>query len=341
MLLGVDGGSTKQIALLAREDGTIVGAGRAFGMANIYVAPLETVLQAVHAAVTSAVDGALGAAAVEPGADTVDKIASAVFSMAGCDWPEDRDELEVGLRRRWPRAVAVNDAIGALRAAVPTGPGVVVVCGTGAATGARGVDGRTWHSGFWQEAEGADELGERALVAMYRAELGVGPKTVLTERVLAALREPTVEAVLRRRSVRAPDRLRAVGRLAPLLLDAAEEGDPVAIDVVTGVGRSLGETALAAVMQVGIEAERFPLALAGGVFRHPGRLLENALVETVRDGAPGATPMRPTLEPAVGALLLAFDQAEIAVDEAVERRIRETMPGPEYFDTHPESRRAD
>jgi N-acetylglucosamine kinase-like BadF-type ATPase len=337
ILLGVDGGSTKTIALLARVDGTVVGAGRAFGMANIYVATLERVVGVLEAAVDAAVAAAGGPRQI---ADVGARVATgpAVFSLAGCDWPEDRDELLGALRRRWPTAEVVNDAIGALRAAVPDGPGVVVVCGTGAASGARGRDGRTWHSGFWQEAQGSDQLGDRALAAIYRAELGVGPPTTLTERVLAALGEPTVEAVLRRRTVRAAGRLRTAGALAPLLLDAAEEGDPVAAGIVSDHGRALGETALAAAMRVGIQAERFPLALTGGVFRHPGRTLESAIVEVVQTGAPGAAPTRSTLEPAIGALLLAFDQAGVPVDRQIERRIRDTAPGSEFFDTHPDAR---
>ena len=79
--------------------------------------------------------------------------------------------LQEGGRGYGQRIVIVNDAMGALRAGSPDGTGVVVACGTGAAVGARHPDGRIWHSSFWQEVQGADELSLSALRAVYRAEL--------------------------------------------------------------------------------------------------------------------------------------------------------------------------
>jgi N-acetylglucosamine kinase-like BadF-type ATPase len=157
----------------------------------------------------------------------------------------------------------------------------------------------------------------------------------LTGAILAALGEPSVEQVLHRRTMRGPGRLRSPEGLAPVLLDVAEAGDPVAREIVIGHGRSLGRTALAAAKRVGIEHEAFPLALTGGVLRHPGRLLEAAIVDEVRSGAPRVHPTRPTLEPAVGALLLAFDEARIRVDERIAERILQTLPPADTFDTHP------
>jgi hypothetical protein len=97
----------------------------------------------------------------------------------------------------------------------------------------------------------------------------------------------------------------------------------------------LGATALAAARRVGIDDDVFALALAGGVFRHPGRLLAQSAVEAVERGGGRIELVRPDLEPAVGALLLAFDRAGIAVDAAVEARLRATLPPAHLYDTHP------
>jgi N-acetylglucosamine kinase-like BadF-type ATPase len=324
LLLGVDGGNTKTVALAARPDGTIIGAGRATGSADIHAAPVETALGVIDAAIADALGSKAPAA-----------IRSAAFSLAGADWPEDIELLGAMLGTRWPDAVVVNDAIGALRAAIPDGPGVVVVCGTGAATGARGPDGRTWHSSFWQEPQGARELGEQALLAVYRAELGIDPPTGLRSAVLAALGEPEVEAVLRRRTTRGPDRFRDPAVLAAVLLDTAESGDATARRIVVDHGRALGDYAVVAARRVGIADGAFPLALAGGVFRHPGTLMERAVGDSV--AAHGFMPslLRPSLEPAAGALLLAFDAAGVAVTADVEERLRESLPPVALFDTHP------
>jgi N-acetylglucosamine kinase-like BadF-type ATPase len=340
LVLGVDGGNTKTIALAATTDGTVVGAARALGGSDIYAVGVDAAI----ASIDRLADEALRAARSGPGADpgggsaaAPATPAAAAFSLAGADWSEDIAVLRERLAARWPEPLVVNDAIGALRAAVPHGPGVVVVCGTGAATGARGADGRTWHSSFWQEPQGAYELGVRALHAVFRAELRIDPPTALRAAVLEALGERDVEAVLHRTTRReGRDRQLAAG-LAPVLLDVAEGGDPVAIAIVRAQGVSLGQTALAAARQVGIERLPFALALAGGVLRHAGAALRETIVATVLADAPQASVVRPPVEPAAGALLLAFDRAGVEVTEAVEARLRATLPPADLFDTHPAS----
>jgi N-acetylglucosamine kinase-like BadF-type ATPase len=254
--------------------------------------------------------------------------------MAGADWPEDFDELRALLGTRWPDPVVVNDAIGALRAAIPEDPGVIVVGGTGVATGARGPDGALWHSSFWQERQGAHELGVAALHAVYRSELGIDPPTALTALVLEALDAPDAESVLHRQSRRGPGRWSGARTLAPILLDAAEEGDAAAVAIVDAHGRALGLMAAAAARRVGIEdGAPFELALAGGLFRHAGARLRDAVVAATCERAPGVRLVRPELEPAVGALLLAFDAAGLATDEAVLARMRATLPDAALYDT--------
>lgn len=337
LVLGVDGGNTKTIALAATTDGTVVGAARALGGSDIYAVGVDAAIASIDRLADEALRAARSGPGADPGGGSAAAPAAAAFSLAGADWPEDIAVLRERLAARWPEPLVVNDAIGALRAAVPHGPGVVVVCGTGAATGARGADGRTWHSSFWQEPQGAYELGVRALHAVFRAELRIDPPTALRAAVLEALGERDVEAVLHRTTRReGRDRQLAAG-LAPVLLDVAEGGDPVAIAIVRAQGVSLGQTALAAARQVGIERLPFALALAGGVLRHAGAALRETIVATVLADAPQASVVRPTVEPAAGALLLAFDRAGVEVTEAVEARLRATLPPADLFDTHPAS----
>src|SRR5947199_47 len=78
-----------------------------------------------------------------------------------------------------------NEAVGVLHAGSSDNTGVSVVCGTGAVTGARAPDGRTWHSSMWQDqVQGGAQLGQKTLNAVYRAELGIELPTTLTQRVL-------------------------------------------------------------------------------------------------------------------------------------------------------------
>jgi N-acetylglucosamine kinase-like BadF-type ATPase len=327
LLLGIDGGNTKTIALLATPGGTVVGTGRIDRNGDVYKVGIERATE-VH---REAADLALSAAGVDSS-----RPITAVLSSAGADWPEDIEELRAAHAMRWPGVTVVNDALGALRAAVPDGPGVVIVCGTGTATGARGPDGATWHSSFWQEPQGAHELGVRTLQAVYRAELGIDPPTMLTARVLRATGEPSVEALLHHATGRHVAARRDPAVVAWVLLDAADEGDDAARGIVARHGASLGATAVAAARKVGIDrASPFDLALAGGVFRHPASALRAAIADAVREAAPRVRVTAPELEPAAGALLLAFDAAGLPAGPRVRARIAEALGAVDLFDTHP------
>lgn len=328
-VLGVDGGSTKTVALVARPDGTIVGAGRGGG-SNIYAIPPET----AFAHVDEAVAAALGAAGIGPGA-----LAAGAFSMSGADWPEDFELFRAHVaRRRYGRTVVVvNDGVGGLAAGLaglPERHGVAVICGSGVATAARGPDGRVWHSSFWQDfgPGGSFHLGHLTLRTVFRAEVGVEPPTALTARVLEHFGESSVEDVLHRLTARAAAPVN-VGALARLLLDEAERGDQTARRLVRRHGQALGDYALVAARQVGIAAMPYPLVLAGGVLRHPARLLATALVERVRRASPAVWPVEGRLEPAAGALLLAFEAADVAAHAAVLANLERTMPPAEFFAT--------
>ena len=327
LVLGVDGGNTKTVALVAGADGTILGAGRG-GRSDIYNAVSE-------AAALAALDDAVRAAPSAAGA-AADRLEAAVFSLAGADWPEDFALLDAAVRARGygRTTTVVNDAIGALRAGSPDGTGVVIACGTGVATGARNAAGRVWHSSFWQESNGGYVLGSRALQAVFRAELGVGPPTLLTERALAFFGEPTPEAVLHRLTRRGTGwSPMASAPLAPVVLDEAARGDAVALGIVEALGSSLGDYALAAARAVGIAGHPFHLVLTGGVFRHPAPEFAAAVVARVRRDTPGVVVHRSRFEPTVGALLLAFEAAGIPVDDALLKRLAATLPPAALFAT--------
>jgi N-acetylglucosamine kinase-like BadF-type ATPase len=332
-VLGLDAGNTKTVALAAHLDGRIAGSGRA-GCGDIYTGGSPEV---PLAEVQTALDAALAQAGLVPR-----NLAAAAFSMAGADWPED-----FGLIRDWicargfgtadcgPRLVVVNDALGALRAGSPDGCGVAVVCGTGAATGARAPGGKCWHASWWQQPQGAHELGLQTLRAVFRAELGLAPPTTLTARVLDFYQASSVEQVLHRRTARPgvhPPQPHPA-RLARVLLDEAAADDPTARSMVEAHGAALGDYALVAARKVGLESSAFHLVLSGGVLRHPSRLLAQALAARVLEAAPRAMPVASPFEPAVGAVLLALEAAGVAIAPGVLENLEASLPPAALFDT--------
>jgi N-acetylglucosamine kinase-like BadF-type ATPase len=315
LIVGVDGGNSKTQVLVAKPDGSVVSSSHVHGCADIYqAASPDAALELVLRAVDEALSGA-GA--------TREEVSAAAFSMAGADWPEDIEFLTAELRSRghYGSVSVVNDAIGALWAGLPDGPGVVVACGTGAATGARGPRGE-WHSSFWQGPQGARDLAQQGLHAAYRSSLGIEPATSLVERLPDALGMRDLNAVLHARTARGAERP-IIDGLAAVVLDEAARGDAVARRIVHAHGRELADYALAAGRKVGIELqEPFALVLTGGVFRHEGRELRDAVVSRVRRSAPNVIVGKRTHPPVVGALRLAFRDLGIrepAVDTQIER----------------------
>jgi N-acetylglucosamine kinase-like BadF-type ATPase len=319
LLVGVDGGNTKTVALVAEADGTVVGSGWA-GCSDLYNAPSPD-------AALDAVRDATAEALTEAGATGAD-VAAACFGLAGADWPEDFEYIRSGLQPRLGLGsppMVVNDAIGAIRAGTPDGVGVSVVIGTYGIAGARNAAGEVFHLGFWPDSTGARPLGRAGLEAVWRFGLGTGPETSLTARALELYGAETPLGLLHDFTRRGGLPAQADGKLAAVVLDEADAGDPVAYAVVERQARILAGEALACARMVGMAGSPFRLVLTGGVMRHPSRLLGDLIAE----GVPEAEPVRSMHEPVIGSLLFAFDHAGIAPDA---ERLRATAPSAAVFD---------
>jgi N-acetylglucosamine kinase-like BadF-type ATPase len=320
VLLGVDGGATKTVAIVADAAGRVMGAGRD-GSSDIHaVADPDEAIDRVAAAVRGAARGA----GIAPS-----DVTQAVFSLCGADWPEDTELYRAGLTRRLgsrePPQV-VNDATGALRAGTPDGVGVSLVIGTGGAIGARGPAGVTWFSGFRLEPSGAVALGREAYQSLVRGEYGPGPVPGFRDEALAALGVTSVDELLFVITRRGGLGDHGLAHLAPVLLEAGHRGDPQAREVVARHAAMLAGYARAAARRVGFTTEEVPLVLTGGVLRH--RCTD--LLDGIAAAAPGFRLVRPTLEPVLGALLLAGDRAGVTPDIEL---LRSTSPDPGFFRT--------
>lgn len=334
-VLGVDGGNTKTIAIVAALDGTILGAGRA-GCGDIYHASIEgtSFLDTAEAAIANieyAVETALQTAQVK-----ASDLITSVFNMAGADWPEDFALLETAMTTRgYGRRLNIqNDAMGILHAGVANNIGVSVICGTGAATGARGPDGRTWHSSMWQnQAQGGHEMSRKAFDAVIRSELGIESPTTLKQHFLDYYGLGSVEEMLHLLTGRLQHPAKRMDGLTRLLLDEADAGDRVARQIVQEHGRVLGNYAVVAARIVGLEGTPFTLILAGGVLRHPSTLLADTIIEQVKPFSPEVNSIRSRFEPIIGVLFSALEDANVSIDDELLKRLIPTLPSSELYAT--------
>lgn len=320
LLLGVDGGATKTVALIAGAGGRVLGAGRS-GSSDIHSTadPAEAVERVAEAARRAAEAAGVATSALGP----------CVFSLCGADWPEDVALYEAGLVSRLGLAavpVVLNDALGALRAGTPDGVGVSLVIGTGGAIGARGPDGRTWFSGFRLEPSGAVGLGRSAYDLLLRGAYAGGSVPAFQPAALAAIGVDSVEALVHAVTARGGLGEQGLARLAAVILEAEHEGDPQARAVIADHAAMLAAYVRGAAARVGLPTAGATMVVTGGVLRHHC----TDLLDAVEREAPGFHLVRATVEPVFGSLLGAADLAGLHLDPA---RLLATGPGPAFFET--------
>ena len=225
-VLGIDAGGTKTVALLADADGRILGEGRA-GAANLQTEGELEVEKTLHTAIENATDGQhLTVAAV-------------CLGMAGVDRQDDAGVIRGVMRRLGFRSnpLIVNDALIALVAGAGSSPGVVVISGTGSIAYGVSQHGVAARAGGWGPTL-ADEgsgywIGRRALAAVMRDADGRGPQTDLIAPRAAALLVAETRRHWWPRSITSRRAAASSRRSASVVDRAREDGDPVAIDIMS------------------------------------------------------------------------------------------------------------
>jgi N-acetylglucosamine kinase-like BadF-type ATPase len=308
VVLGVDGGNSKTELVAATTDGELLAALRGPG-SNSHAVGADGVARVVSALVAEAgvpIPAACG-----------------VFYLCGADVPADLEELsQMVAAHGWVhKAVVDNDTFALLRAGTARADAVAVICGAGINCIGRRSDGRVarypalgWETGDWG---GAEMLGREALFLAARAEDRRGEPTALVDAIRAHFGLASVERVGIEIHYRRIEQAR-LGELAPLVLAAARDGDPVSDGLVTRVAT---EVALWVRRAFGdLEVNAADVVLGGGMFQgEPGLFLERVL-ERLPAGARAIVLDAP---PVLGAALAAHDLA--GVDEAAKARLREEL----------------
>ena len=305
LILGVDGGGSKTAARIAavEDDGSITELGNGYGgPSNVRAVGLA------HAEINLevAVDAAHRDAGT--GGDTVDY---AVLALAGSSLPDVRAGVGSWAQRRGlaRRVDIVHDAEPVLAVATPGGGGIALIVGTGSvAIGTDGAGQRSvtggWGHWFGDTGSGYD-LGRRALGAVADAVDGIGPQTVLLERILERMHTDDPREILQRLG-QAVDTRREIAALAPVLLKAAGEGDGVAAEIVRAAAEATAKLVHATIDKLGLDAP-VPLAVAGGIVCS-NALYRDALLASLR--ALGTEPAAVIVvdEPVAGSLVMARDR---------------------------------
>ncbi len=296
--LGIDGGGTKTTCMVGDESRELA---RADGGASNMIRVGE---EAARDALRSAIRHVCVKAAIDP-----TQISRTVAGVAGAGRPEARQSIERVLRETVGGEVGVvGDADIALFAAFGSGPGVIVIAGTGSIALARDNKGNTVRAGGWGWAisdEGSGPWIGRAAVAAILHARDTGTQTELEQRVLRAWNIPDLEQLVRRANAVPPPNF---GALLTDVVEAANAGDAFAGTVLARAGRVLA-------LLVKMASDRaFPtettpneaiqVAMSGGVFAHAPHVRE-AFYESLRMLVPQASVSPELCDPAWGALQMA------------------------------------
>ena len=294
-VIGIDAGGTKTVGVLADESGRVLGEARGSG-ANLQThGELE---------VEKVLDGVLDA--LDP---TRRNVSAVCLGIAGVDRPADEQAIRGILRRLGYRETArvVNDAAIALAAGAPERVGIVILAGTGSIAYGSDREGRGVRAGgygFLLADEGsAYWFGHQALRHAVRASDGRGPDTLLRPLLFQALEVASMQELVPRVYERGLPKHR-IAALARNVQAAADQGDPLARELIETGARELGLAARAVARQLDFAGEEFPVVVAGGAFKAcPGMLegLQRSL------DLPGARLEPLQVEPAMGAVALARD----------------------------------
>jgi glucosamine kinase len=227
--------------------------------------------------------------------------------LAGVDYDGYGAESMLALFRElgFRQCLIHGDMVIAHAAALGTGPGIVVVAGTGSSILGIDASGRRVKVGGWGPAYGneggAQKISERALTAAARAYDGRGPATALLHALVVALGISDFRDSIS--SMYGPE-ARDVASLCPVVYRCAVSGDAVARSLFDDAAGELAEGVIAAARRLGVDGSPITVSYQGGVLEHCP-LLVAQIRERLQEQLPEARVQFPLWKPVIGAYLLA------------------------------------
>ncbi|OMO68086.1 ATPase, BadF/BadG/BcrA/BcrD type [Corchorus olitorius] len=241
------------------------------------------------------------------------------LAVSGVNHPTDQKRILAWLREMFPSHVKLyvqNDAVAAL-ASGTMGKlhGCVLIAGTGTIAYGFTEDGREARAagagpvlGDWGSGYG---IAAQALTAVVRAHDGRGPHTMLKSAILQTLDLSSADELIG--WTYADPSWARIAALVPVVVSCAEAGDEVANKILKEAVQELALSVKAVVQRLGLCGEDgknpFPLVMVGGVLEANQRWdIGREVMDFISKEYPGALAIRPKVEPAVGAALLAWNE---------------------------------
>ncbi|MBM7601907.1 N-acetylglucosamine kinase-like BadF-type ATPase [Virgibacillus halotolerans] len=261
-LIGIDGGGTKTVAILADSDGTIIASATA-GPTNPNVVPkkdlqhtFETLLKRLETQ--------------EP--DPYKKATLLFAGISGAGIKQSRTDLIhilTGLVSTRITVQVESDTINALYSGTFGEPGIVQIAGTGSIT--YGINNQSEHDrvGGWgylfgDEGSGFD-IGRQGIMSVLKSDDGRGEETILTTMLYTYFNVMEARALIQK-IYTASSPKNEISPLSRIVFSAYKKGDLVASKIIDNVIGELSASILTLYRKLFDTQEVVKVVLCGGVF---------------------------------------------------------------------------
>ncbi len=308
-VLGIDGGGTKTLGMLADLEGKILAkVFRQTSNPQIvgFDSAARVVLEVLKECCTKA-------------GCSPRQLRAVVVGLAGAGRDSDRRRVFREIRRlaRRKRIHLGNirvesDARIAVEGALAGKSGIVLISGTGSIGMARDAHGNIFRVGGWGREIGDEgsgyAIGRQALGAVAKHLDGRGERTLLTRLVAKRFGLRDAEAIIRKVYQNNFD----LAHVAPLVLHAAARGDQASRRILEDSSRELAEHLKSLMKKLSdtgptSRRKRFGLVLTGGLLGRRN-YLTMALKKRARRLFPNLQIQRPRFLPAYGAVIVGLRQ---------------------------------
>jgi N-acetylmuramic acid 6-phosphate etherase len=290
-ILGIEGGGTKTTWALLTDEGRILKQG--------LLGPGNTLLLS-----DEALESLLRAIRREAGTD----VAAIGGAFAGCQRPAERARVEKIVRRVWPKTPtvrAMEDTSSILAAAFGSGPGIIVIAGTGSnVAGHISSHSPLEKAGGWghlfSDRGSAYDLARRGMEQAFQRYDESKKITIMAREFLAASGKATMEELV---SFMLSDTNKTtVAKGSRYVFSAAEKGDRDARKLIDEATHALAENVATVARRLKLSAPQ--VALTGGLFENRTDYLQS-FKRALRRTCPRAHAFIPTVPGVVGAARLA------------------------------------
>lgn len=298
-IIGVDGGGTKTVAVLADLNGKIlkIGKSNTSNPRNVGIEiAIENIIKAIKDILpknrnSQILSIFIGLSAVEEEFRLkVKKIQKELLK-----------EKKISQLLKGEIKI-VSDQLIAFKSGTEEKDGIVLIAGTGCvAHGWREekefkVSGWGWladeGSGFW--------IGQRIFQAILKTLDKRRPKTLLVDFAFRKLGLKKQDSNLLNQKIYTPDFIKRVSSLSSICDTVAQKKDKIAKKILVEAGNELVSAVKTVIKELGFFEEKFPLVLVGGLFK--SKVILDVLKKEIKKIAPKARFIIPQKEPVIGAI---------------------------------------